>query len=179
MGYRYEKKQWGFSFDFHRPDSAAGEYYHRLWDGRCFARYDLKRIIDRHLVPNFKKQAYYDGLLATVQSISKHANGEYVNEQFGQQNNSMSDEEVFFVCLFIVLFIALFIYMMRKGRNSNDYSQYGTRRRHYSDDSGPTIFMGGGGGGWNSSSSSNDDDSGGFGGFGDGDTGGGGASGDW
>jgi uncharacterized protein len=138
-----------------------------------------KRIIDRHLVPNFKKQAYYDGLLATVQSISKHANGEYVNEQFGQQNDSMSTEEVIFVCLFIALFIALFIYMMRKGRSSNDYRQYGTRQRHYSDDTGPTIFIGGGngGGGWDSSSS--DDDSGGFGGFGDGDTGGGGASGDW
>jgi uncharacterized protein len=138
-----------------------------------------KRIIDYQLVPNFKKKAYYDGLLATVKKISQHANGEYVNESFGQKDNGMTDGEVVLMILFIILFIALFIYIMRKGQRTG-YQQYGTRQRHYSDDSGPTIFIGGGssgGGGWDSGGS--DDDSGGFGGFGGGDTGGGGASGDW
>jgi uncharacterized protein len=138
-----------------------------------------KRIIDYQLVPNFKKKAYYDGLLATVKKISQHANGEYVNESFGQKDNGMTDSEVVLMILFIILFIALFIYIMRKGQRTG-YQQYGTRQRHYSDDSGPTIFIGGGssgGGGWDSGGS--DDDSGGFGGFGGGDTGGGGASGDW
>jgi uncharacterized protein len=141
-----------------------------------------KRIIDYQLVPNFKKQAYYEGLLATVKKIAQHANGEYVNESFGQKGNSMTTAEIIFVLLFIALFIGFFIYVMRKGQNGA-YQQYGTRRRHYSDDSGPNIFIGGGGGssggggGWDSGGSN--DDSGGFGGFGGGDTGGGGASGDW
>jgi uncharacterized protein len=141
-----------------------------------------KRIIDYQLVPNFKKKAYYEGLLATVKKISQHANGEYVNESFGQKDNGMTTGELIFVLLFIALFIAFFIYIMRKGQSSS-YQQYGTRRRHYSDDGGPTIFIGGGGGGYNGGGSwdsgSSNDDSGGFGGFGGGDTGGGGASGDW
>jgi uncharacterized protein len=122
-----------------------------------------RRIIEEIIKPNFKQQAYYEGLEQATTLIMKKASGEFVNEDFGETSNKGGSLSTIIVIVIIVL---IFI-ISGKGGGRGGRGIF----------MGPTPFMGtfgsggysGGGGGGESS----------FGGFGGGSFGGGGAGGSW
>jgi uncharacterized protein len=121
-----------------------------------------RRLIEEVIKPNFKQQAYYEGLDQATTFIIQKASGEFVNDDFGNG----SGEDSFIPYLIIISFIILMFFLSSRGGK-------GGRGLHH----GPSPFMGtfgsggysGGGGGGGSS----------FGGFGGGSFGGGGAGGSW
>ncbi len=128
-----------------------------------------KRIIERIITPNFRQQQYYQGLDQATTAIIQLGNGEYINEDAGQEGNLPLPVIIIFLILFIVIMI-----IISKGGGGGGYQRSG---RYDSGGGGWIIFGpgsggGGGGSGWGGGG-------GGFGGFGGGDFGGGGAGGSW
>ena len=125
-----------------------------------------RRLIEEVIKPNFKQQAYYEGLEQATTLIMKKASGEFVNEDFGSEG----DAEGGFISTFIILsFIILLFILANRGRGKG-----GNGGLH-----GPTPFIGTFGSRGYSSGSDFGSSSGGFGGFGGGSFGGGGAGGSW
>ncbi|WP_422107573.1 TPM domain-containing protein [Winogradskyella sp.] len=146
-----------------------------------------KRIIDRDIVPYFKRNDYYGGLDRATDVIFEVMNGEY---QGSRKTNSNEFPFIVFIILFIVFVI--FIIAISKSRGGG---RGGGNRGNRNDDAKSILEaiilsnMGrgsyrrgssGGFGGWGSSSGGGSFGGGGFGGgFGGGSFGGGGASGGW
>lgn len=149
-----------------------------------------KRIIDRDIIPYFKRNDYYGGLDSATDAIFEVMNGEY-------QGTRQSGEVRFPFEIFIFLFIIFIIFIIVISKNRGGGGRGGNRGNRNGDDartileaiilsnmgrgsyskgsssSGGGIFGGGFGGGSSSGG-------GGFGGgFGGGSFGGGGASGGW
>jgi len=147
-----------------------------------------KRIIERDIIPYFKRNDYYGGLNRGADAIFEVLNGEY-------QNNRSSTNE-FPIVVFIVLLLIFIVFIIalskHKGNNSGNGNGYddsdtslleaiilsnmgrSNRRR------GSSYGGSGGFGGFGGGSSSGGSLGGGFsGGFGGGSFGGGGASGSW
>ena len=133
-----------------------------------------KRIIESIIIPEFKKDDYYQGLNLGTDAIFQVLTGEFTEDRtFG--NGSRFPKKVFFL---ILVFIIVMIILSRKSRNNRGGK--GGRRR------GPDFWdiiilsnMGrssGSSGGFGSGSFGGGGFSGGFGGGG---FGGGGASGGW
>lgn len=133
-----------------------------------------KRIIDQHIVPNFKEKRFYDGFNESFEVIRSAAKGEFKNENFGQDSSSSDIGFWIFIAL-LVLFIAFIIYI----KNRPGSAQYTSHRRTYGDGGGGWFIGGGGFGGGSGWGGGDSDSGGGFGGFGGGDFDGGGAGGDW
>ena len=130
-----------------------------------------KRIIEQHITPAFKEKRFYDGFNEAFQVIRGAANGEFKNENYGQDAGS-SDTFFWLMIAFLVLVVVFFLYMKNRGGSA----QYTSGRRFYGGGGGWFIGGGGFGGG---GGSDNSDSGGGFSGFGGGDFDGGGAGGDW
>lgn len=143
-----------------------------------------KRIIERDIIPYFKRNDYYGGLNRGCDAIFEVLNGEY---QGTRQNNTEFPIEVF---IFIFIIFIIFIVAISKSRGGRGGNGGG-----YRDDDARNILeaiilsnMGrgsyrrssGGFGGFGGSSGGGSFGGGGFGGgFGGGSFGGGGASGGW
>ena len=146
-----------------------------------------KRIIDRDIIPYFKRNDYYGGLNRATDAIFEVMNGEY---QATRQNDSFEFPFAVFFVLFI--FFIIFIIAITKNRGGGRGGNRGNRnddearsileaiilsnmgRGSYSRGSSSGGIFGGG------SSSGGSFGGGGFsGGFGGGSFGGGGASGGW
>lgn len=147
---------------------------------------DAERIINRIIIPKFKKGDYYSGLNEGTDAIFAGLNGEFTGTR---QSNSTEFPFVIFFILFFV-FIVFLIAISKNRRNGLENG------RNYRDNStGRDILeaiilsnsgrggyrrSSGGFGGFGGSSSGGGFSSGGFGGgFGGGSGGGGGASGSW
>lgn len=138
-----------------------------------------KRIIDRIIIPEFKKGNYYRGLDQGADYIFKALQGEFKGER--KKNKKSAKPTLFIIALvFIILFIII--------RNSGNGGGRGGKRyrRTATDTLLDTIILsnmgrrGGFGGGFGGSSGGGSFGGGGFGGgFGGGSFGGGGASGGW
>lgn len=131
-----------------------------------------KRIINKDIIPAFKRQQYYEGFDAATSSIIKISKNEYTNDKTGSEGDAAGI--VIFIFIIVILFFVI-IAIVRKNRGTV------MTRRGYTDwDGGGWWYLPGGN---THSSWDNDDDHRGggwdFGGFGGGDGGGGGASGDW
>ncbi|WP_192347248.1 YgcG family protein [Algoriphagus sp. Y33] len=137
-----------------------------------------KRIVENLILPNFRKEAYYQGLNEATDMIFKLASGEYKAEDVESTGNSGG------AILMILFFIFIFVILpLLKNRNDNDNHMGG---RGGGVDLWTTIMLAGmlggrggrggsfGGGGFGGGSGG-----GGFGGFGGGGFGGGGAGGSW
>jgi len=118
-----------------------------------------KRVIDKLMLPEFRKGDYYTGLDQAVNRIIEYAEGEYTND--GRDKEGIPP---WLVIVLVILFLAIVISL---GGGSKGMTYAGGRR--YIGRSGPWV---GGGGGFSGGG-------GGFGGFGGGSFGGGGASGSW
>lgn len=127
-------------------------------------------IIDNEMIPRFKQNDYFGGLVAGINVIMEISKGEYTAEQYQQnaQNKAGGGSLVSIIIIFIVL-LSLF------GR--------GRRRRFYSPGRSLPFWLAMGllSGSNRSSGSFNNfsSGSGNFGGFGGGSFGGGGAGGSW
>lgn len=138
-----------------------------------------KRIVENLIKPNFRKEAYYEGLDEATTMIFKLASGEYKAEDIESKGNSGG--AIFMVLLFVFIFIIL---PMIKNRNDNNNHMGG---RGGGVDMWTTMMLAGmlGGGGRGSSGGGfggggfGGGGGGGFGGFGGGSFGGGGAGGSW
>ena len=135
-----------------------------------------KRIVNDLILPNFKMQAYFQGLDQATDMIFKLASGEYKAEEMLAEGNSGG--AIFFILFFVVVFIIL---PLIKNRRDNDNHMGG---KGGGIDFWTTLMLAnvlGGGGGRSSGGSFGGFSSGGgsFGGFGGGSFGGGGAGGSW
>ncbi len=130
-----------------------------------------KRIIERIITPNFRQQNYYVGLNMATDAIIQLGNGEYVNEDAGQDGNLPLPVVVIFLLVFILIMI-----IIGKGGGGGGYNKRG---RYDSGGGGWIMFGPGFGGGGGGSSGWGGGGGGGFGGFGGGGFGGGGAGGSW
>ena len=136
---------------------------HLLTDALC------RRIIERNMIPYFKKGYFYAGLDKALTSIQKILKGEFVNDLEEDQ-----DAVPFWVFLIIII---IFIIIISSMSNRNNQGGGWT-----SSGGGPIIFSSGGRSTWGNGSSwgSGGSFGGGFsGGFGGGGFGGGGATGGW
>lgn len=128
-----------------------------------------KRIVDEHILPYFKKSAYYEGLDLATTDLEQLLRGTF--KGFGKKKGRRGGLGVppWIIVVFIILLI---IFISSKGSR-------GGRNRGYRTFGGPGwggFPIGGfGGGGFGGGSSGG----GGFGGFGGGSFGGGGAGGSW
>jgi uncharacterized protein len=124
-------------------------------------------IVQREIIPNFKKGDYYTGLNNAVDVIIGLAKGEYNSSDYAKKGGQGSKSVGLIFALIILLFVFLF---SRRGGGRGGMTI-----------GGPGIFfwgsgLGGFGGGGGSSFGGG---GGGFGGFGGGGFGGGGAGGSW
>jgi uncharacterized protein len=137
-----------------------------------------KRIIERVIIPEFKKGDYYSGLDLGSDYIFKTLNGEFK----GSRKEEAKGFD-FGTLIFIIIIVVFFI-LISKGNKNNRGGGRNNRTGSLSDTIFDTILLsslgrsGGGFGGFGGSSGGGS--SGGFGGgFGGGSFGGGGASGGW
>lgn len=118
-----------------------------------------KQIVDKELIPSFKKGQYFEGVNAGVDVLMGLAKGEFNSKDYAGKRKQK--QPVWLIIVLIVLFVVFFF---RRG-GGGGYTMMRTGG----------FFLGGGGfgGGGNSGGG------GGFGGFGGGSFGGGGAGGNW
>ncbi len=139
-----------------------------------------KRIIERVIIPEFKKGDYYSGLDLGSDYIFKTLNGEFEGSRKEESKGSN-----FSTIIFIIIIVVFFILVSRGNKNNK-----GGGRNNRTGSLSSTIFdvillsslgrTGGGFGGSSGGGSSGGFGGGGFGGgFGGGSFGGGGASGGW
>lgn len=140
-----------------------------------------KRIITNEILPNFRQDLYYEGILAGVRSIKAVAIGEYNTERAGADDSPVGLIGVLTI-LFLFVFVVIIVLIANQQKGPTNMG--GSNRK------GPSVLelillanlLGGGrsrggfGGGFGSGGFGG---GGGFGGFGGGLGGGGGASGSW
>ena len=141
--------------------------------------FQSKRIIERIIIPEFKKGDFYGGLNKGSDAVFKTLNGEYQGTR-QQESDGFNSGILIFIIIVIIFFI-----LISRGNKNNRGGGRRFRKRDLAASILETIILsnagrsGGGsfGGGFGSSSGGS---SGGFGGgFGGGSFGGGGASGSW
>ncbi len=140
-------------------------------------------VIEKDIIPNFKKGQYYEGLSGAVDTIMKILTGAFKNDNVFEEVPEQSGD-VFWLVVAILLIIFMYVFIV-KGGGSGGSSGGGSPWRT----SGPIIFTGSGksssgssswgGGSWGGSSGGGSWGGGFSGGFGGGGFGGGGATGSW
>ncbi len=143
--------------------------------------FQSKRIIEKVIIPEFKKGDYYRGLDKGSDYIFRTLNGEFKGTR-QQESQGFDPGTIIFIIVIIIFFI-----LISRGNKNNRGGGRRYRKRDIAGDIFETIILsnsgrsGGGFGGFGSGSSSGGSfGSGGFGGgFGGGSFGGGGASGGW
>ena len=114
-------------------------------------------IVENELLPNFKNQAYFEGVKQAVKVLSELSKGEYSHNKYSKDNKKGDFLSGIFSVLFILILVILLI---KRGGGGTTIGAAG--------------FIGGFGRGFGGGSSG-----GGFGGFGGGSFGGGGSGGSW
>lgn len=143
--------------------------------------FQSKRIIERVIIPEFKKEDFYTGLDKGSDYIFKTLNGEY-NGTRKKETEGFDPGIIIFIIIVVIFFI-----LISRGNKNNRGGGRSYRKRSIASDILETIILsnagrGGGsfGGGFGGSSGGGSFGGGGFGGgFGGGMGGGGGASGGW
>ena len=129
-----------------------------------------KSIIDNDITPNFKKNAYFEGINKATDNLAKAAVGEYKAPRAKGKMGAKG---------FIILVIIIFVIVAIVGSRGNGTGGSSIRGGGFSDFATGMLLgslLGGGGRGGGSDWGGG---GGGFGGFGGGSSGGGGASGGW
>ena len=137
-----------------------------------------KRIVENEMLPSFRKNDYFGGVVQALRVIIPIAKGEY---KYPTQKKSKGSGAGGLIVL--VVFFVLFMLISRKNKNNGNFSSHGGSG---GSDLLSMILLGSlfgrsSGGSWGGFSGGGGNDSGGsdFGGFGGGDFGGGGAGGSW
>ncbi len=144
-----------------------------------------RRIIDNEMIPRFKENRYYDGILAGVSIVSDLLMGKYKADDYAKANDGKKGGFFFLLLIFIFIVVGLL------GKNNNDNNHTIGRKSNLPfwlllsmlgsgggrSSSGDWGGFSGGSGGFGGGGSFGG--GGGFGGFAGGGFGGGGASGSW
>jgi uncharacterized protein len=132
-----------------------------------------KRIVNDMILPNFKAQAYYQGLDQATDMIFKLASGEYQADEVMNEGDSPWP---FFVFILVIIFLVIFSIIRNRRDNNNHMGGRGGGVDFWT-----TLLLANALGGSGSSGGFGGGSSGGssFGGFGGGSFGGGGAGGSW
>lgn len=117
-----------------------------------------KQIVEKEIIPNFKKGDNYKALDAATNVLMSLAKGEFNSKEYAKK----ADNKPLSLIIIIIMMIVFFFISRKRGNRS------------YTIGHGGTYWGGMGGGGFGGGSSG-----GGFGGFGGGGFGGGGAGGKW
>lgn len=145
-----------------------------------------RRIIERDIIPYFKRDDYAGGLDRGADAIFEVLSGEYQNTR-----SSSNEPPIVPIMIFIFLVVAFIIFVIAISKGRKGGGGKGGRKRHKDSDILEAIILSrmgrgssrrssGGFGGWSGGSSGGSFGGGGFsGGFGGGSGGGGGASGGW
>ncbi|MEG1762677.1 MAG: TPM domain-containing protein [Bacteroidales bacterium] len=137
-----------------------------------------KQIIEQEMIPQFRRNDYYQGILNAVNIIKPIASGEYSSSEYATSAKNVSPLAIMAILFFVILLIIL-VGAAGRNKGGDDFNNKGRgggldpfsalllggmigRSSHGGSFGG---FSGGGGGG--------------FGGFGGGSFGGGGAGGSW
>ncbi len=135
------------------------------------------KIIDQEMIPRFRENDYYGGIVNGTRIIMELVKGEYTADEYAGENAGVAGGAILVLMIVMIIIISLM-----KGGKSKSYNagsrnlpfwmwlgmlNSGKSGGSWSDFSGGRGGFGGGGGG------------GGFGGFGGGSFGGGGAGGSW
>jgi len=138
-----------------KPTGGKGERKTFIATGRglegAIPDYTCSQIVDNELLPNFKKEAYYEGIQSALKVLKGLSQGEFNSKQYQKKNEKK--DSISRAILIIVVIIVVVIIFARNNR--------GGGRGGYTMGAGG-IFFGGFGGG-----------------SGGGSSGGGGASGSW
>jgi len=130
-------------------------------------------IVNNEILPNFKKENYFQGLKQAIDVLSKLSKGEYNSKEYSKKNK---DQIGFVGGLILVLFIIFIVVLISKNGGK------GGRGGGLGSSIAQGIFWGSigrGGFGGSSGGFGGGSSSGGFGGFGGGSFGGGGSGGSW
>ncbi|MDP4270379.1 MAG: TPM domain-containing protein [Bacteroidota bacterium] len=138
-----------------------------------------KRIVENEMIPYFRRNDYFGGVVSALRVIMPVAQGEYKYKTESPKKGGGSG-----IGLVVIIFVIIVIVLIKRGnRGNDDFTGRG------GGSSGPDlwtmIFLAGmanrnHNGSWGNFSGGGNNDSGGdFGGFGGGDFGGGGAGGSW
>lgn len=134
----------GYGSEIHIPDAICSQ------------------IVNREMIPFFKENNYFEGIVAGVTSIQKYTAGQYQAE---------TPKEGIGGYIFLIILLIFIIFVIAKGNSNNNNKRTISSKGSYSPIFFPNI------GGWTSGGGGGS--SGGFGGFGGGSFGGGGAGGSW
>ena len=139
-----------------------------------------RRIVDNEMIPHFKSNQYFEGVVAGVNVIMELTRGEYTADAYVKKTSGKVGTAAFILILIFIIFIFTMAGRANRAKNSSiggslpfwmllSMMGSGSSGRHSGQwgnfNSGGGSFRGGGGGG--------------FGGFGGGGFGGGGAGGSW
>jgi uncharacterized protein len=131
------------------------------------------RIVDHEMIPHFKNNDYYTGLLNGSKVLMALASGEYSSDEYASRTKP-SPYTGFLVMLIFIIVFSVIVRMARRSQTIGKNVPFWTALMI-----GSTMGRGGSSGsGWGRSSSGGFG-GGGFGGFGGGSFGGGGAGGSW
>jgi len=137
-----------------------------------------KRIVDQEMIPQFRNNLYYEGIVKAINVIMPIAAGEYSSAQYAAKSEEGSLGGAIFIIIIVIIFIIISI--ARRGKGPTNFG--GGNKR------GPgllemiilgSLLSGRGGHSGGFGGSSGGFGGGGFGGFGGGSFGGGGAGGSW
>lgn len=132
-----------------------------------------KRIVENEMIPQFREDNYYQGVVNALNILMPLAKGEYSYEDYS------GDDEIpiGFIVLFIVIFLILIL--SSKNNNNKNIGSGGSKSSSFLNGFIWGSILSGSGGSSSSGGSFGGGISGGFGGFGGGSFGGGGAGGRW
>jgi uncharacterized protein len=132
-----------------------------------------KRIVDREMIPQFKRKNYYQGIENASNVLISLASGEISEKDYSKKDSSIP-----FV-VFVIIFVILFILAQKYGKGGDDWEDFGSGGKRGGRSSLPWWIAAGGMSGGSSRGGSGGFGGGGFGGFGGGGSFGGGAGGSW
>jgi uncharacterized protein len=129
--------------------------------------YTCNQIVENELLPNFKKENYYEGITAALSVLKSLSKGEFNSDQYAKENEK---KDSLVKVIFVIIIIIVIVIVMARGNKG------GGGRGMTMGSRGIFFGSGFGGGSWGGGSSGG---GGGFGGFGGGSFGGGGSGGSW
>lgn len=124
-----------------------------------------KQIVDHEILPNFKEEKYYEGIVSAIDVLEDLSKGEYNSKAYADKVKKSERFSKILMVIIAIVVIVIVLLFGRKGGGFGDGITIGGSRAFYY---GNSRRGGWGGGG-----------SGGFGGFGGGSFGGGGSGGSW
>ena len=128
--------------------------------------YTCNEIVNNELLPNFKNEAYYEGITSALKVLKALSKGEYNSNQYAKANKKKDSlVKVIIVIILIIIVVIVIARGNKRGGGGNGFTMGAAG-----------MFFGGGFGGGSSGGGSS---GGGFGGFGGGSFGGGGSGGSW